>query len=800
MGYVERVLSRHARRTGPLAVALAIALLASALVATLPRAEAAPSLVAHGSARQVWLTGLPAGAKLSLLDRRGHRIATQRADAQGGLLFRDVRPGKGYRVRRDATGQLSPRVRVHTNRAKPWNPGVYDQEIPSNGYGYLTTRDGTKLAISVHPPTSPASLGIGLPAGVELPNLGLDYTPPYPTLIEYSGYGTATPDGPENGIATLANLMGFAVVDVSMRGTGCSGGAFDFFEPLQNLDGYDVIETIARQPWVKGGKVGMMGISYGAISQLFTAQLNPPSLAAISPLSTIDSVATTLFPGGIINTGFALEWAKERVHDALPAGPDAGQPWAWEQIQSGDETCAENQKLHGQAIDLLGKIRANAHYIPRTADPLDPISFVHKIKVPTFLACQWQDEQTGGHCPALVRHFTGTKKAWFTFTNGAHVDSLDPATLNRWYDFLSLYVAKQSPAVNAAVVQATAPLVYQTALGVPPSDELTLPRDPIQGKLAYAAALSAFEKLPKVRVLFENGAGDSPALGLLTANDGNPYPAYEHTFARFPVGGTQARSWYLAPGGRLADAPQRKARAERFQARPRAIPATNFTGGTGTGGLWGNASQWSWDWRQRPAGTSVSYVSKPFGADTTVLGAGAVYAWVRSSARSVDLQATVSEVRPDGTETFVQSGWVRGNERALAKGEDNVLKQKSTLLEPVLSLREADVRPMPADRFVRVPIPLYFSGHPYRAGSRLRVTISAPNGDQPIWAFATAQPRGADGSTTVAIGHSRAMPSRLVLPVVRRLGVPTALPDCGVLRNQPCRAYVARPNRTAHVR
>ena len=41
----------------------------------------------------------------------------------------------------------------------------------------------------------------------------------------------------------LANLMGFTVVDVNMRGTGCSGGAFDFFEPLQSLDGYDVVET-----------------------------------------------------------------------------------------------------------------------------------------------------------------------------------------------------------------------------------------------------------------------------------------------------------------------------------------------------------------------------------------------------------------------------------------------------------------------------------------------------------------------------------------------------------------------------
>ena len=37
---------------------------------------------------------------------------------------------------------------------------------------------------------------------------------------------------------------------MNMRGTGCSGGAFDYFEPLQGLDGYDVIETVARQPWV----------------------------------------------------------------------------------------------------------------------------------------------------------------------------------------------------------------------------------------------------------------------------------------------------------------------------------------------------------------------------------------------------------------------------------------------------------------------------------------------------------------------------------------------------------------------
>ena len=61
--------------------------------------------------------------------------------------------------------------------------------------------------------------------------------------------------------------------------------------------------------------------------------------------------------------------------------------------------------------------------------------------------------------------------------------------------------------------------------------------------------------------------------------------------------------------------------------------------------------------------------------------------------------------------------------------------------------------PLPRDRYVKVTIPLYYEGHAYRAGSRIRVTIAAPNGDQPIWSFGETQPNGhRDG----AIAHSQA--------------------------------------------
>jgi uncharacterized protein len=767
--------------------ALSAALVAFAV--SLVAAGSASAFTAQGSVNQVYATGLPANAEASLLNKSGATVYTQNADSQGGLLFRNVKPAAGYRVRLTSNGETSGLVTVHTAAAAPWNPAVYNQSIADNGYQYLTTRDGTQLALTVHPPTSPAGQP-GAPSQFHFPEFpaATGYAPPYPTLIEYSGYGYANPAGPESGIAVLANLMGFAVVDVNMRGTGCSGGAYDFFEPLQNLDGYDVIETIAQQPWVLNHKVGMLGISYGGISQMFTAQLQPPDLAAIAPLSVIDATATTLYPGGIVNNGFAVAWAEERQQNAEPAGPGHGQSWAYKRVQEGDVTCTANQALHGEAANLLQKIKENATYHPKVADPLDPITFVNKINVPVFMACQFEDEQTGGHCPMLAQHFTGTTKKWFTYTNGAHIDSLDPYTYDRLYDFYELYVAHKAPIENAAPVQAAAPVVYKEAMGLPEGDVVPLPPDPIQTQPTYGMALAEFEKIPAIRVLFDNGAGEAPPGGTPAA--GNPYPGFEQTFSAFPVPGTTARSWYLGTGGTLSDAPSSVKGVNTYTSDANALPLTDYSANTGTGGLWGNASQWEYNWQQNPPGSAVSYVSAPLTENAVAVGAGAIHLWVKSSTPDVDLQATVSEVGPEGNETFVQDGWMRASERALAKTASNLFKQTPTLLEPIPSVKK--MTPMPAGRFVPITIPLYFEGHVYRAGSRVRLTIAGPNGTQPIWSSTETQPAG--GTAQVSITFSPTKTASLILPIVPGVSVPTTQPACPSLRNEPCRSYQAFVN------
>ncbi|MGO9487450.1 MAG: CocE/NonD family hydrolase [Solirubrobacteraceae bacterium] len=735
-------------------------------------AAAASAFSAHGSVEQVYVTGLAPSAQMSLLRANGETVSTQSADSLGGLLFRNVAPAKRYRVRLSETGEESGPITVHTQAAKPWDSSIYKQSIPDSGYTYLTTRDGTQLAIDVHLPTTPTK------------HKGV-----YPTLIEYAGYGYANPAGPESGLAQVANAMGFAVVDVNMRGTGCSGGAFDYFEALENLDAYDVIQTIGHQPWVLHHKVGMFGISYGGISQLFAAQLRPPALEAIAPLSVLDATATTLYPGGTLNTGFAVPWAEERQYDAEPAGPSSGEHWAYEQIQNGDQTCAANQDLHEEATNLSAEIKENATYNPAVADPLDPVTFVHNIDVPTFMACQWEDEQTGGHCADLAQHFTGTDRKWFTFTNGAHIDSLDPDTFDRLNDFLQLFVAHQAPIDSRSVLEILGPTLYQSAMGLPPGDEIELPPDPIQEQPTYKKALSAFTALPEVRVLFDNGAGASPS-GNTTP--GNPYPAFEQSFSAFPIPGTTARSWYLGPEGALAEQPAPAPGVDSYTSDANATPLNDYSSNTGPGGLWGDASEWEWSWAQPPAGDAASYVSAPLSSDTTAIGAGAVNLWVESSTPDVDLQATVSEVRPDGNETFVQNGWIRASQRKLATTSTNMFDQAPTPLQPIPTFLASDVQPMPAGEFVPVTIPLYFEGHVYRAGSRIRVTISAPNGTQPIWSFGQTQPEGT--TAKVSLGFGPAMPASLTLPIVPGVNVPTGLPPCPSLRNEPCRPYLAYVN------
>ena len=167
------------------------------------------------------------------------------------------------------------------------------------------------------------------------------------------------------------------------------------------------------------------------------------------------------------------------------------------------------------------------------------------------------------------------------------------------------------------------------------------------------------------------------------------------------------------------------------------------------------------------------------------LGPGSVDLWLRSTAPDTDLEVTLTEVRPDGKETYVQSGWLRASQRKLDP-------KTSTELDPRQTHAEADAAPLSTDTFSLARVELFPFGHVFRTGSRIRISVQAPGGNRPRWAFRSLPARG---RVVNQIARSGAHPSRIVLPVVAGVAVPTALPSCGALRGQPCRDYVVPKSR-----
>ncbi len=104
--------------------------------------------------------------------------------------------------------------------------------------------------------------------------------------------------------------QGYAVVNCDLRGAGTSDGVAELLSRQEGEDTYDLIEWAAAQPW-SSGKVGMLGVSYLAVTQWRAASLRPPSLAAICPWEGFtDPYRDLLRPGGVPEVGFVQMWAR----------------------------------------------------------------------------------------------------------------------------------------------------------------------------------------------------------------------------------------------------------------------------------------------------------------------------------------------------------------------------------------------------------------------------------------------------------------------------------------------------------
>jgi uncharacterized protein len=773
-------------------ILLALALAACGDASGGPRTVPAGFAVAPG-VEQVSVTGAEPREPLTLVDAEGRRLLTLIADDLGQATFAyipaehtvidtstgtlpptiggsSLRPGDGYVVRDEEKdpAPASPPFRVLARDDHP-PESHYDQELGGvpwqvigggvlpghtveEGVNYLEMRDGVSLSAMVRFP-DPRLYGEG----------------PYPTVVEYSGYDPSNPNSPQPG-TTIANAFGFATVGVNLRGTGCSGGTFDVFNPAQQADGYDVIEIVARQPWVLGGRVGMVGLSYSGITQLYVASTRPPHLAGITALSVIEDPWQMSWPGGIYNAGFTRQWLLERDRQSAPGG----QSWTARRIAEGDADCAENQQIRSQSISFEAFVRSLERR-PADSDDRDLSLLVRDIECPVFLTGAWQDEQTGPRFADMLREFTGTARKHFTLFNGHHPDGYQAFHLSHWFEFLALYVAERVPHVDP-LVRAGLPAEMQSNYGAPL--ELEPDRFADLADSQYEEALARFESDPEVLVLFESGAGDTPVAGA-------PVHRFQASFDAWPPPDLEPWTLYLDAGERLSAERPGGESADAFEFDRDAGPLGYAA--VGAYDFIKPAPTLRFDWTSTPAGYGLSYLTEPMTETRVIAGPGYVDLWLATEASDAPIEVVLSEITPDGDEVRVQNG-------IQLAGYRHIDEQRSDefLIRPRFGAE--DYEPLPPGELVLVRVPVFDVAHALRAGSRLRLQVNTPGRDLPLWFFDNPDPGPGGARYRIARGGMHA--SALVLPLLPAgsIEVPDPAPACGVLRGQPCRPFVDTTN------
>jgi uncharacterized protein len=169
----------------------------------------------------------------------------------------------------------------------------------------ITMRDGVKISVDVFRPERKGKY----PALVAMSAFNKEIQsehiwPGASRSRRFSGVGDASI---EAGPIDFFVRRGYVYVVGAARGTGKSGGAYDYLGPDESRDAYEVVEWAAKQPWCDGN-VSMAGIGYFATLHPSVAVMNPPHLKCIAPVSAFWDVYNYFwYPGGVLQSAF-LRW------------------------------------------------------------------------------------------------------------------------------------------------------------------------------------------------------------------------------------------------------------------------------------------------------------------------------------------------------------------------------------------------------------------------------------------------------------------------------------------------------------
>lgn len=238
----------------------------------------------------------------------------------------------------------------------------------------------------------------------------------YPVLIAASPYLRQVQDlgAPagfiEAGSSDFFVPRGYVHVIVNLRGTGGSEGEFSFADEQERKDLYDVVEWAAEQSWCDGN-VGMVGISYFAVTQMEAAVEQPPHLKAIMPIAGTFDLYNSAYHHGLFSAAFITPFLSmigmtSGISNKVLRGKVV------KTLRTILNTPAIHKKFataNGEAAIVGLKLLLKLHHEPHPWDDLwlatavehpfrdewweerNMMPLLENVKIPVYLGCDWQN-------------------------------------------------------------------------------------------------------------------------------------------------------------------------------------------------------------------------------------------------------------------------------------------------------------------------------------------------------------------------------------------------------------------------
>jgi putative CocE/NonD family hydrolase len=473
----------------------------------------------------------------------------------------------------------------------------------------------------------------------------------------------------------LENMLrhGYAVIVVERPGTGASFGVMNasFEVGIKEVD--EILDWIAAQNWCDGN-IGMYGDSFQAMIQFAAAAGENSHLKAIFPVSCgLDLYDAVTYPGGIYNKTFGsfFSWSTSFLESVVtPVDRDKdGSLLVQARKERAGSTLAKQSEVWFRKFPFRDSTTSNGIKIwegPANLYPL--LDRINQSGVPVYMTTGWYDLFSGaGDMFLWYANLKAPKRLLVRPADHSEVEKnqFDLDFGTEAHRWFDYWLKGVDNSIMSE------PSIYYYVMGASKKNAW---RTSNQWPLAN-------QKL--TRFYFSEGKTGSVA----SINDG-----------------------FLRP-----EPPAEKHGADAY--------TVDYSTTSGKYSRW-YAVNWPRNYPDMRSNDdkALTYTTPPLESDMEVTGHPIVHLWLVTGASDLDFFVYLEEV--DGSQsTYITQGNLRASHRALSKAPFNNLGL------PYHRHYESELAPIPADEPVELVLDLMPISNLFRAGNRIRVTVTCADAD-----------------------------------------------------------------------